>query len=122
MRDKDPVQAERILGLLKTSGGNQTGIKIASVDDVGNVHADQFWWHHSMGNVRQRKFGDIWMDESDPIMKGLKNRAGLLKGRCARCHYMDICNGNLRVRAEAVYNDVWAQDPACYLTEEEILS
>ena len=53
-------------------------------------------------------------------MKGLKNRKGLLKGRCARCQYLDLCNGNLRVRAEAVFGDVWAEDPACYLTDEEI--
>ena len=120
LREKDPKRAEKVLELLRISGGNQSGIKIGSVDDVGNVHADQFWWHHSLGNVRQRKFGDIWMDQTEPLLKGLKNRAGLLKGRCGRCHYVDICNGNLRVRAEAVYDDVWAQDPACYLTEEEI--
>jgi hypothetical protein len=24
------------------------------------------------------------------------------------------------VRAEAVYDDIWAEDPACYLTDEEI--
>ncbi len=47
-------------------------------------------------------------------------RKGLLKGRCARCQYLDLCNGNLRVRAEAVYGDVWAEDPACYLSDEEI--
>lgn len=44
----------------------------------------------------------------------------MLKGRCARCGYIDICNGNLRSRAEAVYGDVWAEDPACYLSDEEI--
>jgi radical SAM protein with 4Fe4S-binding SPASM domain len=53
-------------------------------------------------------------------MRGLKDRKKLLKGRCARCGYIDICNGNLRSRAEAVYSDVWAQDPACYLSDEEI--
>ena len=73
-----------------------------------------------MGNVCQRKFGDIWVDTSEPLMRGLKNRKGLLKGRCTRCRYLDLCNGNLRVRAEAVYGDVWAEDPACYLSDEEI--
>jgi radical SAM protein with 4Fe4S-binding SPASM domain len=53
-------------------------------------------------------------------MRGLKDRKPLLKGRCARCQYLDICKGNLRVRAEAAYGDVWAEDPACYLTDEEI--
>jgi len=53
-------------------------------------------------------------------MRGLKNRKGLLKGRYARCQYLDLCNGNLRVRADVVFGDVWAEDPACYLTDSEI--
>ncbi|MCX6377012.1 MAG: SPASM domain-containing protein, partial [Armatimonadetes bacterium] len=89
-------------------------------DNEGNVHADQFWWHHSFGNVRDREFGEIWMDTSDPLMAGLKNRKPLLTGRCAECRWLDICNGNFRVRAQAVHGDVWAPDPACYLSDEEI--
>ncbi len=117
---ENPERARNILELLKLNGGNNTGIKIGAVDNLGNVHPDQFWWHYTLGNVGKRKFGDIWTDTSEPLLRGLKNRQGLLKGRCARCRYLDLCNGNLRVRAEAVYNDVWAEDPACYLTDEEI--
>ncbi len=120
LREPDPSRADKILGLLRMNGGNNSGVRIGAVDDVGNVHPDQFWWHYSLGNVRQRKFGDIWMDTSEPLLQGLKNRHGRLKGRCARCHYLDLCNGNQRVRAEAVYGDVWAEDPACYLSDEEI--
>ena len=115
-----PEHAEEALQLLRTNGGNNSGIRIAAVDNLGNVHADQFWWHYSFGNVRERKFGDIWMDTSDPVMRGLKDRKGLLKGRCANCQYLDLCNGNLRIRGEAVHGDIWAEDPACYLTDEEI--
>jgi len=120
LKQQDPKRAAKILELLRANGGNSSGIRISAVDDRGNVHPDQFWWHYTLGNVRQRKFGDIWMDTSEPLMRGLKDRKPLLKGRCARCRYLDLCNGNLRVRAEAVYGDVWAEDPACYLTEEEI--
>jgi radical SAM protein with 4Fe4S-binding SPASM domain len=120
LKNSNPERAEEVKKLLKVNGGNNSGIRISSVDDRGNVHPDQFWWHYSLGNVRQRNFGDIWTDTSDPLLKGLKDRKKLLKGRCARCQYLDMCNGNLRVRAEAVYGDVWAQDPACYLTDEEI--
>jgi len=120
LRDHKPEHAARVLELLRTNGGNNSGIKIGAVDDHGNVHPDQFWWHYSLGNVRQRKFADIWTDNSEPLLGGLRNRKGLLKGRCARCHYLDLCNGNLRVRAEAVFGDVWAEDPACYLTDTEI--
>ncbi len=120
LREQDPQRASKILELLRINGGNNSGIKIGAVDDLGNVHPDQFWWHYSLGNVRQRKFGDIWTDTSEPLLQGLKNRKKLLKGRCSQCSYLDICNGNLRVRAEAVYGDVWAEDPACYLSNEEI--
>jgi radical SAM protein with 4Fe4S-binding SPASM domain len=60
------------------------------------------------------------MDTSEPLMGGLKDRKGLLRGRCGQCQYLDLCNGNLRVRGEAAFGDVWAEDPACYLTDEEI--
>jgi radical SAM protein with 4Fe4S-binding SPASM domain len=120
VKKQDPERAGRILSLLRVNGGNNSGMRISCVDDVGNVHADQFWWHHSLGNVRNRKFGDIWTDTSEPLMAGLKDRKGLLKGRCGQCTYLDLCNGNLRVRAEAVYGDVWAPDPACYLSDEEV--
>jgi len=102
------------------NGGNNSGIRIGAVDDQGNVHPDQFWWHYRLGNVQERKFSDIWADTSEPLLQGLRNRKKMLRGRCARCQYLDVCNGNLRVRAEAVFGDVWADDPACYLSDEEI--
>jgi radical SAM protein with 4Fe4S-binding SPASM domain len=116
----DPGRAGRVMELLKINGGNNSGIRIGCVDDVGEVHPDQFWMHYSLGNVTQRKFGDIWKDPSEPLLQGLRERKKLLKGRCARCRYLDLCNGSLRVRAEAVHGDIWAEDPACYLTEAEI--
>ncbi len=120
LKEKDPERAQLVYKLLKRNGGNNSGIKIGSVDPEGNVHPDQFWWHYSAGNVLERKFGDIWTSTSDSLMQGLKDRKKLLKGRCSNCQYLDICNGNLRERAEAVYGDVWAEDPACYLTDEEV--
>ncbi|HIE16886.1 MAG TPA: radical SAM protein [Dehalococcoidia bacterium] len=117
---KNTARAQKVLALLRANGGNNSGIRIAAVDPSGDVHPDQFWHHYSLGNVRQRSFSDIWLDMSDPLMRGLKARKGLLKGRCVKCHYLDLCNGNLRVRAEAVFGDIWAEDPACYLTDEEI--
>jgi radical SAM protein with 4Fe4S-binding SPASM domain len=115
-----PQRHEEVLALLRANGGNASGIGIAAVDHLGRVHPDQFWQHHSFGNVRKRAFGDIWTDTSDSLMAGLKDRKPLLKGRCAQCQYLDLCNGNFRVRAEAVHGDIWAPDPACYLTDEEI--
>jgi radical SAM protein with 4Fe4S-binding SPASM domain len=120
LKNQNVVQAEKALNLLRTNGGNNSGVRIGAVDELGNVHADQFWRHYSFGNVSKRKFSDIWLDISNPVMRGLKGRKSLLKGRCAACKFLNLCNGNLRVRAEAVYSDIWAEDPACYLTDTEI--
>lgn len=120
MKEKDSARAEEILKLLKRNGGNRTGIAIGAVDWHGNVHPDQFTQNHTFGNVRERPFGEIWSDVSHPILGGLKNRKPLLKGRCAACRWLDVCNGNFRARAEAVTGDFWEADPACYLTDEEI--
>ncbi len=121
LRKKDPARAEEILRLVRnTNGGNRSGIAIAEVDPLGYVHPDQFTQHITFGNVRERKFGEIWTDTSNPIMAGFKNRKPLLKGRCAKCQWLDACNGNFRARAEAVTGDLWESDPACYLTDEEI--
>jgi radical SAM protein with 4Fe4S-binding SPASM domain len=120
VQERQPERADEVLQLLRWNGGNASGIAISAVDHLGNVHADQFWQHYSFGNVRRRPLGEIWTDTSDPLMAGLKDRKPLLKGRCAACQYLDICNGNFRVRAEAVHGDVWAPDPACYYTDEEI--
>lgn len=119
---EDPKRAKEVKKLLDVNGGNLTGCAIGCIDNLGNIHADQFWRTKTFGNVRQRPFSEVWMDTSDPIMAGLKNRKPLLKGRCAQenCRWIDVCNGNFRARAVAVYDDPWMQDPACYLTDEEI--
>lgn len=117
---ENPSRAKEVLELLKMNEGNSSGRGIGCVSWDGEVYADQFWRHHSFGNVRQRPFSEIWMDTSEPLMKRLKEKKKYVKGRCATCHWLDICGGNFRVRAEAVSGDVWAPDPACYLTDEEI--
>lgn len=112
--------AKQIKKYISMNGGNRSGIAFAEVDPMGYVHPDQFTQHHTFGNVRERKFGDIWQDTSNPIMAGLKDRKPLLKGRCAKCKFLDNCNGNFRTRAEARTDDFWESDPSCYLTDEEI--
>jgi 12,18-didecarboxysiroheme deacetylase len=120
---ENPERAAEVFELLSMNQGNSSGIGIGCVSWDGSVHADQFWRHYSFGNVRERPFSEIWNDLSDELMAGLKNRKTLIKAhgdRCAICKWFDVCNGIFRVRAEAVYGDVWADDPACYLTKEEI--
>ncbi|MGB8216073.1 MAG: 12,18-didecarboxysiroheme deacetylase [Candidatus Methanoperedens sp.] len=120
---EDPKRAAEVYELLQMNQGNSSGIGIGCVSWDGSVHADQFWRHYSFGNVKERKFSEIWTDTSNELMAGLKSRKQLIKAnadRCAHCKWFDICNGNFRVRAEAIYGNVWADDPACYLTKEEI--
>ncbi len=117
---EDPEKAQNIRDLISMNGGNRSGIAFGAVDPAGYVHPDQFTQHISFGNVRERKFGDIWTDMSQPVLAGLKDRKPLLKGRCASCQFLDNCNGNFRTRAQAVSGDFWESDPACYLTDAEI--
>jgi len=115
-----PHLADNIFNLMKMNGGNRSGIAIANVDYLGNVHADQFTPQYTFGNVKERAFREIWTDTTNPIMSGLKDRKSSLKGRCSKCKWLSVCNGNFRTRAESVTGDFWASDPACYLSNKEI--
>lgn len=119
-QEGDAPLAKRIWEFLAMNGGNRSGIAFGEVDPEGNVHPDQFTQHHTFGNVRERKFSEIWQDMTHPILAGLKDRKPLLRGRCGRCRFLSVCNGNFRTRAEARTGDFWESDPACYLTDEEI--
>lgn len=113
-------RAEKVLELLKMNEGNSSGRGIGCISWDGSVHADQFWRHLSFGNVKQRPFSEIWTDPAITLLQQLKEKKRHVKGRCSQCTWLDICGGNFRVRAEAALGDVWAPDPACYLSDEEI--
>lgn len=122
---EDPERAGKVMQLLQWNQGNSTGNGISCVSWDGEVYADQFWRHFSFGNVKERPFSQIWTDVSrstpqSELMYRLKDKRPFVKGRCAECRWLDICGGNFRVRAEAATGDLWAPDPACYLTDEEI--
>lgn len=120
LKKENPKRAQEVMELLQMNEGNNSGRGIGCVSWDGEVYADQFWRHHSFGNIRKRPFSEIWTDMSDPLMKRLKEKKKYVTGRCSKCRWLDICAGNFRVRAEAVTDDLWAPDPACYLTDEEI--
>jgi 12,18-didecarboxysiroheme deacetylase len=126
---EDPKRAADCMELLQWNGGNSSGNGIGCISWDGEVYADQFWRHYSFGNVRERPFSQIWTDtrrlaeggtEQSELMFKLKDKKPWVKGRCHDCRWLDICGGNFRVRAEAATGDLWAPDPACYLTDEEI--
>ncbi|GAH08463.1 unnamed protein product, partial [marine sediment metagenome] len=119
---ENPGQAEKVWKLLTWNGGGlySSGIGIGCIDFNGKVHADQFWGHYDLGDIHEKPFSAIWTNPTEPLLKGLRNRKGYVKGRCRLCKFFDACGGSLRVRADLHFGDPWAPDPACYLTDEEI--
>lgn len=120
VRARFPERAAHVEAKLRQWGGNASGVNVANIDNLGIVHPDTMWWHVPIGNVRERPFGEIWHDLSNPLMAGLKQRPRKVSGRCGACAWLGVCNGNSRVRAQQVTGDPWAEDPACYLEDEEI--
>jgi radical SAM protein with 4Fe4S-binding SPASM domain len=120
---KNPLRAAAGYRLLRGCGAHVlgAGVGLAGIDAVGDVHPDAHWASHHLGNVRQTPFSEIWENSSDPLLRGLRDRLPLLQGRCANCRWKQTCGGNLRVRAEKYFGDPWMTDPACYLTNQEIV-
>jgi 12,18-didecarboxysiroheme deacetylase len=120
MKREDPKRAEEVFELLQYNEGNSSGRGIGCISWDGKVHADQFWRNHTFGNVLERPFSEIWDDPNIELLHKLKDKKAHVGGRCAKCRFLNICAGNFRARAEAWHGDIWAEDPACYLTDEEI--
>jgi radical SAM protein with 4Fe4S-binding SPASM domain len=117
----DP-RADEVRSFLEWNGGalGSTGVGIACIDWSGRVHPDQFWMDHSLGNIREKNFSDLWEKNPDPLLRSLRNRENLITGRCKTCRFFGLCGGGLRARAKSLTGDPWADDPACYLAENEI--
>ena len=118
-KDKDP-RTDDVLELLKMNGGNSSGLGIGCINWDGDVYPDQFSRHHVLGNVTKSPFSKIWDDKDNEFLMKLKNKKKHVTGRCRSCTWLDVCAGNFRARAEAATEDPWGEDPACYLSDEEI--
>jgi len=46
---EDPERAKQVYKLLEANGGNASGVAIGCLDNLGNVHADQFWQSYTFG-------------------------------------------------------------------------
>ena len=121
-----PDIARATFDRLAGTGGNRSGVNICSIDPVGNVHYDQFSWHYTCGNIRHATFREVWGDPDtaepplDARLRVLRDRAEHLPDRCRGCAFLGLCNGNLRTRAESASGDWLGDDPACYLTDDEV--
>lgn len=120
VRRRFPMRAWHVRAKLAQWGGNASGVNVANIDNLGNVHPDTYWWDYNLGNIRERPFSAIWSDVSDPIMAGLKANPRVIKGRCGECGYFSICGGNTRTRARQLSGDPWEEDPGCYLEDHEL--
>ena len=100
-------------------GGNSAGRKLLNIDSEGNVKPDPFF-PKMIGNIINQDFTDIWTDKPDELLSKLRVHPREISGKCVECDYLNICNGGSRSRAYAIYGDMWAEDPSCYLTENEI--
>ena len=117
---EDPQRVPETLAALRWNGGgaNSSGTGIANVDTQGVVHPDPFMQSIALGNVKERPFSRIWSEH--PILYALRDRRGRITGRCSGCRFFDLCGGGFRSRALNATGDMWASDPGCYLTDEEI--
>ena len=117
---EQPDRADDVLQMLRWNGGNQSGIAVACADPKGNVHPDQFSWHVTAGNVRDKPLSSIWGDPDNEVLRPYRQKPRQLEGKCSGCSWIDICNGGLRVRAESATGSTKATDPSCYLTDTEV--
>jgi radical SAM protein with 4Fe4S-binding SPASM domain len=111
-----PEHADEMKRRLEAWGGNSAGRKLLNIDAEGNVKPDPFF-PKIIGNILHQDFTDIWREHPDPLMERLREHPRHVGGACTACPHLSICNGGSRARAYAIYGDVWAQDPSCYLAE-----
>jgi len=118
--EEDPERAAEVLELLQMNEGNNSGRGFGCISWDGEVHPDQFWREKSLGNIKDRSFSDIWTDTTNEFLMKMKDKKNHVGGRCKDCKWLSVCAGNFRARAESIKGDPWDEDPACYLTAEEI--
>ncbi len=116
---KYPKYANEMNRRLIAWGGNSAGRKLLNIDAEGNVKPDPFF-PSIIGNIFNQDFSDIWSNRPTELLQKLRLHPRALEGKCKDCKYLDICNGGSRSRAYAIYGNMWAEDPSCYLTNEEI--
>ncbi len=115
--ERYPEYADEMLSRLEAWGGNSAGRKLLNIDSEGFVKPDPFF-PVKIGNILHQDFSDIWTNEPTELLRKLRVHPRELGGKCEGCIYLPICNGGSRSRAYAIYGDMWAEDPSCYLSAE----
>jgi len=117
--EHEPERASEVERLLAMQSGCPAGDGLANVDNRGDVHLCPYWQSRTIGNIREKKFSDIWFDEENEFLAKMRDKTRYIKDKCGRCKLNHLCMG-CRVRAEVANGDPFGEDPACYLTEDEI--
>lgn len=120
LRQDEPDRAAALRTAIFEAERPPFRVAVAHVEPDGAVSPDERWLWGTVGSVRNRLFSQIWTDPENPLLRGLRHRRLLVQGRCRECGFLPICDGNLRARAGVTFDDPWAEDPACYLTDDEI--
>jgi radical SAM protein with 4Fe4S-binding SPASM domain len=116
LKEDNSQEYENALRLLEYTGDScSAGDRVANVDPAGNVYPCQFAQleEFKIGNVRERKFSELWNDPENPVLAVFREKTKFLKGKCGSCVYKELCGGGCRIRAYAQYEDIWAEDPLC---------
>lgn len=120
LQSHDPVAAKRCRRALEWNGGavNGPGVGLAAVDERGDVHIDQFSRDHTVGNIRDTPFSQIWARPADPYLRLLRGPKRPVPVRCRLCPGLAMCGGGSRTRALAATRDRRGFDPSCSVSEE----
>jgi radical SAM protein with 4Fe4S-binding SPASM domain len=105
------TQKKELLEFLKFRGGDSSGVRLACIDEAGNLHPNQFWLDYNAGNVLLHGFRNLWLN--DPLFKKLREKEKYLQGKCGVCRFKSVCGG-FRVRALR-FGNLWGWDPSCYI-------
>ncbi|MDG6251487.1 SPASM domain-containing protein, partial [Methanocalculus sp.] len=115
----DIAEAEELVASLK--GGCSAGTRVANIDHQGNVYPCQFAQADELlvGSVRDQPFSRIWDATDHPVLSIFREASPALTGHCGNCRHITLCGGGCRVRALRLCGDIHAEDPFCFLNENE---
>lgn len=118
---RDRLDGECATGVresLRERLGTAPSPPVAKIGPAGSVYPGPFWDRYALGSVRDRPFGAIWTDESNPLLERLRHEEAALPDRCRHCEFGDVCSGGSRGRALVAHDDPFEPDPVCYVDTE----
>ncbi|OKY77210.1 MAG: Radical SAM superfamily enzyme [Candidatus Methanohalarchaeum thermophilum] len=103
---------EKTKKLLELSGGCSIGRKVANIDHLGNVNPCHFAPQKTVGNIKNRRFPEIWNKEPTDLLCDLRKKEEELTGKCGECKYKNLCGG-CRQKAWFKNGSFYSEDPHC---------